>query len=65
MKKNYILKNKIIIRQIEIARKNNNKYWMKLLEIAFKYAPDQSKKVMKEINKNDKKISSLITKLSK
>ena len=57
-------KNKIIIKQIENVRKKNNKYWMKLLEIAFKYAPNESKKVMKKINTNDKKISSLISKLS-
>jgi hypothetical protein len=58
-------KDKIIIQQIENVRKINNKYWMKLLEIAFKYAPKQSKKVMKKININDRKISSLISKLSK
>ena len=57
-------KDKIIIKQIENVRKINNKYWMKLLEIAFKYAPKQAKKVMKKINMNDKKISSLISKLS-
>ena len=57
-------KNKIIIKQIENVRKINNKYWMKLLEIAFEYAPTQSKKVMKKINMNDKKISSLISKIS-
>tara|TARA_B100000242_G_C42844988_1_gene392421 strand:- start:491 stop:676 length:186 start_codon:yes stop_codon:yes gene_type:complete len=58
-------KNKKIIKQIENVRKRNNKYWMKLLEIAFDYAPNESKKVMKKINVNDKKISSLISKLSK
>ena len=57
-------KNRIIIKQIENVRKKNNKYWMKLLEIAFEYAPHESRKVMKKININDKKISSLISKLS-
>jgi len=38
---------------------------MKLLEIAFEYAPAKAKKVMKKINYNDKRISSLISKLSK
>ena len=50
-------KNKLIIKQIENTRKKNNKYWMKLLEIAFRYAPQESKKVMRQININDKKIS--------
>ena len=58
-------KNKLIIKQIENNRKKNNKYWMKLLEIAFRYAPLESKKVMKKININDKKISSLVSELSK
>ena len=58
-------KNKIIIKQIETTRKKNNKNWMQLLEIAFEYAPAKSKKVMKKINFNDKKISSLISKLTK
>ena len=60
-----IKKNKIIIKQIETTRKKNNKNWMKLLEIAFEYAPTKAKKVMKKINSNDKRISSLISKLSK
>ena len=38
---------------------------MKLLEIAFEYAPTKTKGVMKRINTNDKKISSLISKLTK
>lgn len=58
-------KNKIIIKQIETTRRKNNKNWMKLLEIAFEYAPTKTKGVMKRINTNDKKISSLISKLTK
>jgi len=58
-------KHKIIIKQIETTRKKNNKNWMKLLEIAFEYAPAKARDVMKKINTNDKKISSLISKLTK
>tara|TARA_B100000282_G_C31607733_1_gene433161 strand:+ start:325 stop:507 length:183 start_codon:yes stop_codon:yes gene_type:complete len=58
-------KNKIIIKQIENTRKKNNKNWMKLLEIAFEHAPIKAKIVMKKINSNDKKISFLISKLTK
>ena len=32
---------------------------MKLLSLALEYAPEKSKKVIKEINKNDKVISKL------
>ena len=50
-----------IISQIENVRKKNNRNWMNLLRIAFKYAP----KVMKKINKCDMKVSSLVSRLSK
>tara|TARA_A100001015_G_C15037288_1_gene737144 strand:- start:1802 stop:1912 length:111 start_codon:yes stop_codon:yes gene_type:complete len=36
---------------------------MKLLSLALEYAPEKSKKVIKEINKNDKTISKLVSKL--
>ena len=37
-------KNKIIINKIEIIRSKNNKNWMDLLRLAFKYAPKEAKK---------------------
>ena len=54
-----------IIKQITEARKKNNNNWMKLLKIAFQYAPDKAKKILSEINKQDRKINSYTTKLSK
>ena len=36
---------------------------MKLLSLALEYAPEKSKKVLKEVNKNDKKVSNLVSKL--
>ena len=54
-----------IINQIENIKKKNNVNWMNLLRIAFKYAPKETSKVMKKINICDKKISSLVSKLSK
>ena len=48
---------------IEKIRKDNNKNWMNLLRIALKKSPDESKKVLNRINKNDKKISNLFSKL--
>ena len=54
-----------IINQIENVRKKNNVNWMNLLRIAFKYAPKETAKVMKKINSCDRKVSSLVNKLSK
>jgi hypothetical protein len=54
-----------IIDQIENVRKKNNVNWMNLLRIAFKYAPKEASKVMKKINASDRRISSLVGKLSK
>lgn len=53
-----------LIKEIENTRKKNNKNWMDLLRLAFKYAPSKAKKVLKEINKNDQKISKLLKKVS-
>tara|TARA_B100001996_G_scaffold121434_1_gene91799 strand:- start:297 stop:479 length:183 start_codon:yes stop_codon:yes gene_type:complete len=54
-----------IISNIQKVRSRNNKYWMDILRVAFKYAPREASKIIKKINLNDKKISALIGKLSK
>lgn len=54
-----------LITSIENVRKKNNKYWMDLLRLSFKFAPKESQKIVKKINQNDKRISSLLSKLSK
>jgi len=56
-------KNLKIIKLIEGARKSNNKNWMNLLRIAIESNPNESKKVLKSINVNDKKISSLLSRI--
>ena len=61
MKKNY---NKIIAK-IASARKKNNINWMNLLKISIKYAPSQSKKILRDINSQDKRISQLLEKITK
>jgi hypothetical protein len=53
-----------LINQIRNIRVKNNDQWMKLLRIAFEYCPSYSKKIMKEITKNDINISKLTKKLS-
>ncbi len=60
MKKNY---NKII-NQIQKIRSKNNVNWMNILKLAFKLDPQKASKIMKKINYDDKKISSLLKKLS-
>ena len=61
MKKNY---NKII-NQIQKIRSKNNVNWMNILKLAFKLSPKEASKLMKKINYDDKKISSLLNKLTK
>lgn len=52
------------IDQIQNVRSKNNKYWMDVLRLAFKFAPDQASVLMKKVNSNDQKISKLVKKLS-
>ena len=54
-----------IIDEIEKVRNTNNINWMDILRIAFRYAPEEAKQLMKKINKEDKKISILLKKLTK
>lgn len=44
---------------IEEVRRMNNVLWMSIVSIAIKWAPRETKKVLKEINENDRKISEL------
>ena len=46
-----------IVNQVKKIRTKNNKCWTELLKLALEYAPEKSKKVLKEINKNDRKIT--------
>ena len=62
MQNNKYLKN---INKIEKIRSKNNKNWMDLLKLGFKYNPKESKKILKEIFKEDKKVNSLVKKLVK
>ena len=62
MKKNYKYYLKIIDK-IEKIRAKNNVNWMDILRLSFKLDPLKSIKIMKKINYDDKKISSLLKKL--
>tara|TARA_Y100001958_G_C20818762_1_gene274615 strand:+ start:293 stop:496 length:204 start_codon:yes stop_codon:yes gene_type:complete len=59
---NYYLKT---IDEIEKIRTKNNVNWMDVLRLAFKYAPNEAKDLMKKINQEDVRISELFKKLSK
>ena len=48
-----------IIDKIEKTRTKNNINWMNILRIALKNAPEETIKVLQEINNKDKKISQL------
>ena len=54
-----------IIDEIESVRSANNVNWMDVLRLAFKSSPNEAKKLMKKIDTEDDKISSLLKKLSK
>ena len=54
-----------IIDEIENVRKENNVNWMDVLRLTFIHAPDEAKKLMKKINKEDNRISALFNRLSK
>ena len=61
---NYHIYSKIIS-QIENARKKNNKNWMDLLRVGFRYNPRLSKKIVRQIFNDDRRINKLVKKLIK
>jgi len=66
MKKNpKVIKYLKVIDKIEKVRSKNNVNWMDVLRLALKHAPEETIKLMQEINKKDKKISSLFSSLKK
>ena len=44
-----------IVKNIENLRKKNNINWMNMLRLALKYNPKETKKLLKKINRFDKK----------
>ena len=49
-----------VVDQIQKVRAKNNKLWMDLLRLAITISPKEAKKILKNINKNDKEISRLL-----
>ncbi len=58
-KKSKIKKYLDIINKIEKVRSKNNVNWMDVLRVALKHAPDETIRLMKNINQKDRKISNL------
>ena len=54
-----------IINKIQLLRKKNNINWMDILRLAMKYAPNETKKILKNINSYDKKISNEVSSITK
>ena len=65
MRAKNIKKSMRIIDQIQKIRSKNNINWMDILRLAFKHDPKGASRILKKINTDDKKISSLVKKLSK
>lgn len=59
----YMKKKLNLIDRIEKIRKKNNSNWMDILRIAYKFAPNETSKVMKNIYKSDSEISKIVKKL--
>ena len=54
-----------IINKIQLLRQKNNINWMNILRLSMKYAPKETKKLLKNINDLDKKISKEVSSMSK
>jgi len=53
-----------IFNQITEIRAKNNKNWMNLMRLAFKYAPAEAKEIMKNISECDQEVTKLTRKLA-
>lgn len=53
-----------LVEKIQIIRSRNNINWMALLKLALKYAPEETKEVMRDIQKCDGEINELTKQLA-
>ena len=53
-----------LVSEIEHIRAKNNKLWVAILRVALISSPVQTKRLLKEINQNDRNISELLGRLS-
>lgn len=52
-----------LLDQIQEIRSENNKNWMDILKLAFRYTPNEAKILMRQITECDQKISKLTKQL--
>tara|TARA_B100000787_G_scaffold149488_1_gene121499 strand:- start:14131 stop:14358 length:228 start_codon:yes stop_codon:yes gene_type:complete len=64
-KKNLFKQNLELINKIQKIRSKNNLNWMNLLKLSFKHDPKNAAKIMSNVFNDDKKISSLVSQLTK
>tara|TARA_B100000768_G_C11142267_1_gene316608 strand:- start:234 stop:434 length:201 start_codon:yes stop_codon:yes gene_type:complete len=57
------IKGSSVISKIKNIRSKNNNNWMAILQLAYKHAPNETRKILKKINSHDKKISKYINSL--
>ena len=65
MKKNKIKEGLILVNKIQKIRSKNNKNWMDLLRLSLRLDFKTTSKILKEICKDDKRISSLAKRIYK
>lgn len=53
-----------ILAEIRDVRQANNDLWMALVEVALQTAPEHAKAILRDIRKNDVKVSELMGRLS-
>ncbi len=53
-----------LIEQITGIRSKNNKNWMELLRLAFRYAPEEAKRILQNISDCDSEINKLTSQLA-
>ena len=65
MKKNKIKEGLVLVNKIQRIRSKNNKNWMDLLRLSLKLDFNLTSKILKEICKDDRRISKLAEKIYK
>lgn len=51
--------------RIETVRSMNNGLWMEIVRIAYRYAPEETRNVMRRVNNNDQAIVGMLRELAK
>ena len=62
--KNNIKKALMLVNKIQNIRSKNNKNWMDLVRLAYKYAPKEASNILSQIYKEDSAISNLTSQLT-